>query len=134
YETFELERWMTTWELDVDCDIAESGILPLSIADVMTLISPEARESLQRDLMELPLSYSEARGTKALREILASTYARATTDDVLVTTGAIEANFLLFNTLLEPGEQVIAGSPAHQQLHSVPCAPRALVHLLSVVS
>lgn len=134
YETFELERWMTTWELDVDCDIAESGILPLSIADVMTLISPEARESLQRDLMELPLSYSEARGTKALREILASTYARATTDDVLVTTGAIEANFLLFNTLLEPGDHVVAVSPAYQQLHSVPRALGAEVDLWSVVS
>jgi aspartate/methionine/tyrosine aminotransferase len=134
YETFELERWMTTWELDVDCDIAESGILPLSMADVMELISPEAREALQRDLMELPLSYSEARGTKALREILASTYARASADDVLVTTGAIEANFLLFNALLEPGDHVVAVSPAYQQLHSVPRALGAKVDLWSVVN
>lgn len=134
YETFELERWMTTWELDVDCDIAESGILPLSMADVMELISPEAREALQRDLMELPLSYSEARGTKALREILASTYARASADDVLVTTGAIEANFLLFNALLERSDHVVAVSPAYQQLHSVPRALGAKVDLWSAVN
>lgn len=124
---------MTRWELDVDCDIAESGILPLSLADVMELVSPEGREALEHDLMALPLGYSEARGTKALRDILASTYARASADDILVTTGAIEANFLLFNTLLQPGDHVVAVSPAYQQLHSVPRALGAEVDLWSVV-
>jgi aspartate/methionine/tyrosine aminotransferase len=133
YETFELERWMTRWELDVDCDIAESGILPLSLADVLDLIPADAREALERDLMALPLGYSEARGTVALREILAATYARASADDILVTTGAIEANFLLFNTLLQPGDHVVAVSPAYQQLHSVPRALGAEVDLWSVV-
>jgi aspartate/methionine/tyrosine aminotransferase len=52
--------------------------------------------------------------------VLAATYARADPDDILVTTGAIEANFLLFHSLLQPGDHVIAVSPAYQQLHSVP--------------
>jgi aspartate/methionine/tyrosine aminotransferase len=132
YETFELERWMTTWELDVDYDIAESGILPLSLSDVMELISPEARAALEKDILNLPLAYSEARGTLALREILAETYERATAEDILVATGAIEANFLLFNTLIQPGDHVVAVSPAYQQLHSVPRALGAEVDLWSV--
>lgn len=133
YETFELERWMTTWELDVDYDIAESGILPLSIEDLLGLIPRDAAESLRKDVLSLPLMYSEARGTLALRETLAATYERATPDDVLVTTGAIEANFLLFTTLLQPGDHVVAVSPAYQQLHSVPRALGAKVDLWSVV-
>jgi aspartate/methionine/tyrosine aminotransferase len=133
YETFQLERWMTRWELDVDYDIAESGILPLSVADILELVPADAAESLRNDLLSLPLSYSEARGTLALRETLAATYKRATADDILVTTGAIEANFLLFSALVQPGDHVVAVSPAYQQLHSVPRALGAEVELWSVV-
>lgn len=133
YETFQLERWMTRWELDVDYDIAESGILPLSVAEILEIVPDEAAEALRKDLMALPLSYSEARGTIALREILAATYERATAEDILVTTGAIEANFLLFSALLQPGDHVVAVSPAYQQLHSVPRALGADLDLWSVV-
>jgi aspartate/methionine/tyrosine aminotransferase len=133
YETFTLERWMTRWELDVDYDIAESGILPMSLADLCELITPDSRERLERDLHEMSLGYSEARGTIALRSALAATYDRAAAEDILVTTGAIEANFLLFNTLLEPGDHAVVVSPAYQQLHSVPRALGAEVDLWSVV-
>lgn len=134
YETFALERWMTTWELDVDYDIAESGILPLSLDEVYSLIGPQARAALDRDLHHMPLGYSEARGTLALRTVLASSYARARPDDILVTTGAIEANFLVFNALLEAGDHVVAVSPAYQQLHSVPRALGCDVSPWSVVT
>lgn len=133
YETFALERWMTTWELDVDCDIAESGILPLSLDDIYHFIPSDAGSQLERDLHTMTLGYSEARGSIELRTALADTYRRATPDDVLVTTGAIEANFLLFNTLLEPGDHIVAVSPAYQQLLSVPRALGAEVDLWSVV-
>ncbi len=119
-ERFGLERWMTTWELDVECDIAESGILPLTLDDLLAL-SP-APDALTRDLHHTPLGYSEARGTLALRQALAGTYANVHPDGVLVTTGAIEANFLLFNLLLNPGDHAVIVAPAYQQLLSVPRA------------
>ncbi|MGB3307998.1 MAG: aminotransferase class I/II-fold pyridoxal phosphate-dependent enzyme [Thermomicrobiales bacterium] len=131
-ERFDLERWMTTWELDVDCDIAESGILPLSLGDVYDLLGEDQAATLERQVRETPLGYSEARGTIALRTTLANTYANATPDDILVTTGAIEANFLLFNALLQEGDHVVAVSPAYQQLHSVPRAIGCDVDLWSV--
>ncbi len=73
-------------------------------------------------MLQLPLGYSEARGTEALRATLAATYTRGDADHILVTTGAIEANFLLFNELLDAGDHVIAPYPAYQQLYSVPRA------------
>src|SRR6185369_2046103 len=51
-----------------------------------------------------------------------ATYRDTGPDQILVTTGAIEANFLLFNVLLEPGDHVVAVYPAYQQLYSVPRA------------
>lgn len=133
YAPFELERWMTRWELDVDYDIAESGILPLSLNDMTSLLPEDDGDALMADLTTMPLGYSEARGTAALRQIIADTYSRATADDVLVTTGAIEANFLIFNALISPGDHVIAVSPAYQQLLTVPRALGADVSEWSVI-
>ena len=117
-ESFALERWMTHHEMHVTYDIAESGICPLRMSD---LLSWETDGTLQQ-LLDLPLGYSEARGSLALREAIAATYADCSADEVLVTTGAIEANYLLFNVLLDAGDHVIAPLPAYQQLFSVPRA------------
>lgn len=121
-EPFLLERWMTRHETHVKFDIAESGILPLSTQDLLNFEPDDRREATLRELLDLPLGYSEARGTEALREALAATYAGVSAEQILVTTGAIEANYLLFNELLDPGDHVIAPYPAYQQLYTVPRA------------
>lgn len=121
-DTFLLERWMTRHETHVRYDIAESGILPLSTEDLLAFEPPDRRDETLKSLLQLPLGYSEARGTAALRGMLAATYARGDAEHILVTTGAIEANYLLFNVLLDAGDHMIAPFPAYQQLYSVPAA------------
>jgi aspartate/methionine/tyrosine aminotransferase len=121
-EPFKLERWMTTWETRVSHDIAESGICPLSVDDLLAFEPLEVRERLVASWLALPLGYAEARGSEALRCALAATYRDVSPEAVLVTTGAIEANFLLFATLLRPGDHVVAVHPAYQQLYTVPRA------------
>src|SRR5918992_1621115 len=121
-EPFALERWMTTWETRVSHDIAESGICPLAAGDLLAFEPPAERERLLTELLSTPLGYAEARGSEALRSALAATYRDVSPDAVLVTTGAIEANFLLFATLLRPGDRVVAVHPAYQQLSTVPRA------------
>jgi aspartate/methionine/tyrosine aminotransferase len=121
-EPFALERWITTHELNVEYDIAESGICPLSVHDLLALEPAGERERVLENLLGLQLGYSEARGSLQLRSDLASTYACCDPENILVTTGAIEANFLLFNALLNSGDHVVAPYPAYQQLYSVPRA------------
>ena len=117
---FLLERWMTRHETSVQFDIAESGILPLTTNDLLDFEPPAERAMAIERLLSIPLGYSEARGTAALRTMLAETYARGDAEHILVTTGAIEANYLLYNVLLEAGDHVIAPYPAYQQLYEVP--------------
>jgi len=121
-EPFALERWMTAHELHVKYDIAESGILPLTINDLLSLEPSGQRAATLDQLLNLRLGYSEATGTQELRGLLAETYDNCNPDNILVTTGAIEANFLLVNVLLKAGDHVIAPYPAYQQLYSVPRA------------
>ena len=42
-ETFALERWMTTWEMKVEFDLTESGILPQSVNDLLAFEPTERR-------------------------------------------------------------------------------------------
>jgi aspartate/methionine/tyrosine aminotransferase len=121
-EPFALERWMTTWETQVEFDIAESGILPLTVNDLLDFAGPAERERTLARLLDTRLGYSEAPGSHELRALLAATYRATGPENILVTTGAIEANFLAFNVLLEPGDHVVAVYPAYQQLYSVPRA------------
>jgi len=119
-EPFALERWMTRHELNVRYDIAESGILPLRLADLLGWLPEGERQAALDHLLAMPLGYSEAVGTRELRSLIAATYADWDPDNILVTTGAIEANFLLFGALLGAGDHVISAYPAYQQLYSVP--------------
>ena len=113
---------MTRHETHVKYDIAESGILPLTTNDLLDFEPIDQRAATLERLLAIPLGYSEARGTEALRQQLAATYSRGDADHILVTTGAIEANFLLFNVLLDAGDHMVAPYPAYQQLYSVPRA------------
>jgi aspartate/methionine/tyrosine aminotransferase len=131
-EPFLLERWMTRHETHVKFDIAESGILPLSTHDLLQFEPEDARAATLDALLHLPLGYSEACGTLALRSALAATYTGVSPDQILVTTGAIEANYLLFNVLLGAEDHVVAPYPAYQQLYSVPRAIGCDVSLWNV--
>lgn len=131
-EDFALERWLTRHELYVKYDIAESGILPLKLNDLLAFESAEDRAASLERLLNLPLGYSEAVGTRELRGMIAATYPNIDPDNILVTTGAIEANFLLFNVLLDAGDHVVATYPAYQQLYSVPRAIGCNVSLWKV--
>jgi len=113
---------MTRHETRVQYDIAESGILPLSTNDLLDFEPPAERAATLERLLATPLGYSEACGTVELREMLAATYTRGDASHILVTTGAIEANYLLYNVLLSAGDHVIAPYPAYQQLYEVPRA------------
>ena len=64
-EPFALERWMTQHELNVTYDIAESGMVPLRLTDLLAWDAQTDTDATLRGLLDLPLGYSEARGTHA---------------------------------------------------------------------
>jgi hypothetical protein len=50
-EPFLLERWMTAHELSATYDIAESGILPLSLNDLLAFEEPDERKAILEGLL-----------------------------------------------------------------------------------
>jgi aspartate/methionine/tyrosine aminotransferase len=106
---FLLERWQSEWENRVAFNLAESGVHPLSLEEAL---EPDERARLFR----LRLGYTQTNGTPELRAAIAGDYAGAGPDNVLVTNGTSEANFVALWRLLEPGDEVVVVLPNYMQL------------------
>jgi aspartate/methionine/tyrosine aminotransferase len=111
---FDLERWQSTWEKRVRFNLSESGVHPLSIAELLDL----AGESLD-DLGRVRMVYNYSDGTVPLRKAIASQYEAVSADQVTVTVGSSEANFITCWTLIEPGDRVAVLTPTYMQTHGL---------------
>lgn len=126
-------QWMDKYELTPGVlNIAETCAASISINDLVALSeSPDAKSPLDPSAK---LTYGAIRGSSALRERLASLYSVRVSsplpeDNILITPGAIAANFLLLYTLVGPGDHVVCAYPTYQQLYSVPASLGAEVSL-----
>ena len=111
---FELERWQSTWENRVRFNLSESGVHPFSIQELLGLAG-----AATMPLLDVRLGYSQSNGTDLLRERIAALYPGASPDQVLVTTGSSEANFIACWRLIEPGDKVAVLLPNYMQTHGL---------------
>ncbi len=111
---FELERWQSTWEHRVRFNLSESGVHPLTIRELLDLAGAAAEP-----LLGVRLGYSQSNGTDVLRERIAALYPGATPDQVLVTSGSSEANFVACWRLIAPGDRVAVMLPNYMQTHGL---------------
>ena len=107
---FELERWQSTWENRVSFNLSESGVHPLTIQELLGLAGASAVP-----LLEVRLGYAQSNGSDLLRERIAALYPGSSPDQVLVTTGSSEANFVTCWRLIEPGDKVAVMMPNYMQ-------------------
>ncbi len=111
---FDLERWQSTWENRVRFNLSESGVHPFSIQELLGLAGASAVP-----LLDVRLGYSQSNGTDLLRGRIAALYPGATPDNVLVTSGSSEANFVACWRLLEPGDTAAVQLPNYMQAHGL---------------
>jgi hypothetical protein len=112
-EPFAMERWQSSYEMEVAYNLSDSGIQPVTLASLVD--HSWIREVLARQ----PLGYGHTRGSPELREAVAALYAGADADQVLVTTGTAEANFLVTWWLVEPGDELVLMLPNYMQIHGL---------------
>jgi aspartate/methionine/tyrosine aminotransferase len=109
-EPFELERWQSNWENKVELNISESGVLPLTTAE---LVGDAA--ALER-MLDLRQGYPQTNGSEELRSRIAELYPGARAENVLVTCGGSEANFISTWALIEPGDEAVFMVPNYMQV------------------
>jgi aspartate/methionine/tyrosine aminotransferase len=115
---------MDKYETTAKYNVAETCSASISVRDLQALCEDPASNPLD-GVLDRKLTYGEIRGSNQLRSTLANLYSVKTptplpSNNILVTAGAIQANFLLLYTLVGPGDHVICHYPTYQQLYSVP--------------
>jgi len=113
-ETFEMERMQSTWENIVDYDLSESGVRPLTLRELTGMGFD------LESFLDVPLGYSQSNGTVELREMLAQMYPGATADNIEVTNGTSEANYLVALSQIGPDDGFALEVPNYMQLWGVP--------------
>jgi aspartate/methionine/tyrosine aminotransferase len=108
-EPFEMERFQSLWENVVDYNLSESGVHPLKLEELLT-------DTDLNNVQQIPIGYNQTNGTAALRSTIAKLYPGAVTENVLVTTGSSEANFLTTWALIEPGDELALMLPNYMQI------------------
>ena len=111
-EIFELERVQSLWENRVEYNLTESGVHPYTLNE---LLEPDEVAALAN----LRLGYGQTNGTIPLREAIARLYPGAGSDNVVVTNGSAEANFVAAWSTLDAGDEIVYMVPNYLQVRGI---------------
>jgi aspartate/methionine/tyrosine aminotransferase len=114
FEPFAIERMMSKFEKDVTYNLSESGVHPLLLSELLA-DQPDVINSL----LATELNYPHVNGIPELRNNIANLYDGAKPENVLVTVGAIEANYITIRSLLSAGDEIVVMLPNYMQIWGV---------------
>ena len=108
-EPFVMERTQSIWEHKVKINLAESGVEPLRLGELLDGSSIE----------DTRLSYPQTNGTEALRDAISDLYPGSDHENVVATNGTAEANYISVLSVLEPEDDVIVMLPNYMQVMGI---------------
>lgn len=123
-DTFKIEEWMNRYCPSAKYDLTTTCIEPLSIRELVELCGINS----PLEVFDTKLTYGDIHGSERLKNAIQSLY--TTKREITVTHGAIGANQLVFESLLEKGDEVLAIVPTYQQHYSIPKSLGANVKLM----
>ncbi len=126
--TFGVERWMDDYENLAINNIAETCVDSMTVGELLEMTGKTGK--IMEELLDMRLTYGHIPGSPSLRQGIAGLYEKLEEDNVLVMNGGSAANFMIFYSLIEPGDKVISVNPTYQQLYSIPESFGAKVDIL----
>ena len=118
---FDLERIQSLYENTVPINLTESGFHPYTLEELLN-------EEQLRMITSTVLGYGQTNGSIALRKAIAKLYPECNEENILVTNGSAEANFIACHTLLEKGDEVVMMVPNYMQIWGIveemDCVPK----------
>ena len=106
---FTLERIQSLFENTVEYNLSDSGVHPYKLSELLN-------ETQVGELLNLELGYGWTNGRPELRQTIANLYKDRDKDNIIVTNGSAEANFLMVMSLLDRGDALIAVVPNYLQI------------------
>jgi aspartate/methionine/tyrosine aminotransferase len=114
FQPFLMERMLSKHEKEVEYNLSESGVHPVTLRELLG----DDEDSLHL-LLDADLGYPHVNGDPGLREQIAALYNGAGANNILVTVGASEANYIAVRTLLNAGDEIVVMLPNYMQIWGV---------------
>lgn len=115
---FGVEMWMNAYENDCTYNLAETCVKSLTVEELIELAG--RGDDVWHDIRSMQLTYGAIEGSERLRKGICGIYVTMDVPNITITHGAIGANDLVLNAIVEPGDHVISVLPTYQQLYSIP--------------
>ena len=129
---FGVEIWMNRYENDCELNLAETCVESLTVEELLDMAGK--KDDILAELLPMKLTYGAIEGSNRLRSLIAAMYDNQAMENVVVTHGAIGANALVHQTLLEAGDRVLSVLPTYQQHYSIPESLGADVGILKLTA
>ncbi len=124
-DTFKIEEWMNRYCPSAVYDLTTTCIEPFSTRELLSICDT----ANPFEVLDTKLTYGDIQGSPRLKNAIQSLYTNQEVQNITVTHGAIGANQLVFESLLEKGDDVLSIVPTYQQHYSIPKAIGAQVKL-----
>ena len=108
-DVFEMERLQSLHWHEVEYDLSESGVTPLSLAELL------GDDDATRALLDTRLGYPLSEGSERTRSLVSAWYDGASVENVTITNGGSEANLVALWSLLGPGDRLAFMVPNYLQ-------------------
>lgn len=125
---FGVEIWMNEFENHCSYNLAETCVASLTIEELLDIAGK--KDTVMQDLLPMKMTYGAIEGSDRLRNAICTLYENQDRHNIVVTHGAIGANALIHETLVEPGDHVISVKPTYQQHYSIPESYGADIEIL----
>lgn len=114
-DKFKVEEWFNKYEHKAIYDLADTCVESLSINELLNICKIE-----YDDIFDQKLNYGAIEGSSRLKKTICSLYNNQNEDNILVTHGAIGANQLVMQSLINQDDKVVSVVPTYQQHYSIP--------------
>ncbi len=129
FKPFKMASYSQNWPTNTATVMHSSNPEPFSWHELEALTQLD----LKQILSDCPMAYESTQGSPHLREQLISAYLPTLkTNDLALTSGAQEGIFLVINSLIEAGDEVLTFTPCFEPLVSVAQEAGADVKLLEL--
>lgn len=131
FEPFKMAQFSRQWPAGSLQNIHSSNPQPFSWEELEALIDTD----LSAQLKKTSLAYESTQGDETLRELICHQfYTNRSAQELVITSGAQEAIFLVMNALLTTGDHAITFSPCFEPLVTVAKNTGAEVTTLSLLA
>ena len=118
-DNFKVEDWFNEYEKSAVYDMADTCVESLSLDGLFEIVGE--KEKHLNYITSKKLNYGNIQGSERLKNAIKSLYNNVNLP-VTVTHGAIGANHLVMESLIEKGDKVVSIIPTYQQHYSIPKA------------